>query len=153
MMGDFGYELDITKFTEEERREVKEQIELYKKIRPTMQRGSFYRLMTPFAGTKNETAWQFVSQDGSRVVLLYFKTLAEPAAPIRLLKLTELDPEAEYEIIEYLPAKRTSMDFGGEPAMDIKGKRFYGDELMYSGLTVEKIDTDFAAYCWVFDKK
>ena len=153
MMGDFGYELDITKFTEEERREVKEQIELYKKIRPTMQLGSFYRLMTPFAGTKNETAWQFVSQDGSQVVLLYFKTLAEPAAPIRLLKLTELDPEAEYEITEYLPAKRTSMDFGGEPAMDIKGKRFYGDELMYSGLTVEKIDTDFAAYCWVFDKK
>ena len=153
MMGDFGYELDITKFTAEERREVKAQIELYKKIRPTLQLGSFHRLLTPFAGTKNETAWQFISPDGSQVVLLYFKTLAEPASPIRLLKLTELDPEAEYELTEYLPAQRTSMDFGGEPGMDIKGRSFYGDELMYSGLNVEKIDTDFAAYCWVFDKK
>ncbi len=153
MMGDFGYELDITKFTAEERREVKAQIDLYKKIRPTLQLGSFHRLLTPFAGTKNETAWQFISPDGSQVVLLYFKTLAEPASPIRLLKLTELDPEAEYELTEYLPAQRTSMDFGGEPGMDIKGRSFYGDELMYSGLNVEKIDTDFAAYCWVFDKK
>ncbi len=152
MMGDFGYELDITKFTAEERQEVKAQIELYKKIRPTLQLGSFHRLLTPFAGTKNETAWQFISSDGSQVVLMYFKTLAEPASPLRLLKLTELDPEAEYKLTEYLPAQRTSMDFGGEPGMDIKGKSFYGDELMYSGLSVEKIDTDFAAYCWVFDR-
>ena len=153
MMGDFGYELDITKFTAEERREVKAQIELYKKIRPTLQLGSFHRLLTPFAGTKNETAWQFISRDGSQVVLMYFKTLAEPAAPIRLLKLAELDPEAEYELTEYLPAKRTSMDFGGEPGLDMRGRSFYGDELMYSGLTVEKIDTDYAAYLWLFDRK
>lgn len=153
MMGDFGYELDITKFTAEERQEVREQISLYKRIRPTMQLGSFHRLMTPFEGTGNETAWQFVSQDGSQVVLLYFKTLAEPASPIRTLNLTALDPEAEYELTEYLPAQRTSMDFGLEERNELTGRSFYGDELMYSGLAVEKIDTDFAAYLWVFDKK
>ena len=45
------------------------------------------------------------------------------------------------------------MDFGGEPGLDMKGRSFYGDELMYSGLTVEKIDTDYAAYLWLFDRK
>ena len=111
------------------------------------------RLLTPFAGTKNETAWQFVSEDGKEVVVLYFKTLAEPATPIRKLQLTALDADAEYEVVDYLPAQRTSMDFGGEKSLQLKGKTFYGDQLMYNGLGVEKIDTDFAGYMWVFAKK
>ncbi len=151
--GDFGYELDITRMSAEEKEQVKKHVALYKKLRPTLQLGKFYRLLTPFAGTKNETAWQFVSEDGKEVVVLYFKTLAEPATPIRKLQLTALDADAEYELTDYLPAQRTSMDFGGEKSLDMKGQVFYGDELMYNGLGVEKIDTDFAAYMWVLTKK
>ncbi len=151
--GDFGYELDITRMSAEEKEQVKKHVALYKKLRPTLQLGKFYRLLTPFAGTKNETAWQFVSEDGKEVVVLYFKTLAEPATPIRKLQLTALDVDAEYELTDYLPAQRTSMDFGGEKSLQMKGKTFYGDELMYNGLGVEKIDTDFAGYMWVFAKK
>ena len=153
MAGDFGYELDITRMSEEEKAQVREHVALYKKLRPTLQYGSFYRLLTPFAGTKNETAWEFVSEDGRQVVLMYFKTLAEPACPIRLLRLTALAADAKYKLVEYLPAQRTSMDFGGEARQALKGQSFYGDELMYSGLAVEKIDTDFAAYLWVLEKE
>ena len=151
--GDFGYELDITRMSEAEKEQVRQHVALYKKLRPTLQLGKFYRLLTPFAGTKNETAWQFVSQDGKEVVVLYFKTLAEPATPIRTLQLTALAADAEYELVDYLPAQRTSMDFGGEKSMSPVGQVFYGDELMYNGLGVEKIDTDFAGYMWVFEKK
>jgi alpha-galactosidase len=151
--GDFGYELDITRMSEAEKEQVRQHVVLYKKLRPTLQLGKFYRLLTPFAGTKNETAWQFVSQDGKEVVVLYFKTLAEPATPIRTLQLTALAADAEYELVDYLPAQRTSMDFGGEKSMSPVGQVFYGDELMYNGLGVEKIDTDFAGYMWVFEKK
>ena len=151
--GDFGYELDITRMSAAEKEQVKKHVALYKKLRPTLQLGKFYRLLTPFSGTKNETAWQFVSEDGKEVVVLYFKTLAEPATPIRKLQLTALDADAEYEVTDYLPAQRTSMDFGGEKSLDMKGQVFYGDELMYNGLGVEKIDTDFAAYMWVLTKK
>jgi alpha-galactosidase len=45
------------------------------------------------------------------------------------------------------------MDFGGEKSLQMTGQVFYGDELMYNGLGVEKIDTDFAAYMWVLTKK
>lgn len=153
MAGDFGYELDITRMSEEEKAQVREHVALYKKLRPTLQYGSFYRLLTPFAGTKNETAWEFVSEDSRQVVLMYFKTLAEPACPIRLLHLAALDADEKYKLVKYLPAQRTSMDFGGEAHLTLEGQSFYGDELMYSGLAVEKIDTDFAAYLWVFEKE
>ena len=152
MMGDFGYELDITRFSPEDEALVKKHIALYKKLRPIFQLGKFYRLMTPFAGTKNETAWEFVSEDGSKVALMYFKTLAEPATPIRNIRLTALAEDAKYRLTEYLPAARTSFDFGGEGRLNITGSEYYGDELMHSGLGVEKIDTDFAAYLWVFEK-
>ena len=151
--GDFGYELDITRMSAEEKEQVKKHVALYKRLRPTLQLGKFYRLLTPFAGTKNETAWQFVSEDGKEVVVLYFKTLAEPATPLRKLQLTALEADAEYEVTDYLPAQRTSMDFGGEKSLQMTGQVFYGDELMYNGLGVEKIDTDFAAYMWVLAKK
>ena len=151
--GDFGYELDITRMSAEEKEQVKKHVALYKRLRPTLQLGKFYRLLTPFAGTKNETAWQFVSADGKEVVVLYFKTLAESATPLRKLQLTALEADAEYEVTDYLPAQRTSMDFGGEKSLQMTGQGFYGDELMYNGLGVEKIDTDFAAYMWVLKKK
>src|SRR5690606_37870084 len=50
LSGNFGYELDLTKFTEEEKAAVTEQVKLYKDIRPLVQFGDFYRLASPFEG-------------------------------------------------------------------------------------------------------
>ena len=47
MQGSFGYELDMEKLTEEERREVAAQIVEYKKMRDIVITGSFYRLISP----------------------------------------------------------------------------------------------------------
>ena len=102
MMGCYGYEMDITRMSEEEKAEVRSHIALYKKIRPTMQLGRFYRLLTPFEGKGNETAWEFVAKDGEEIVLVYFKALATPAAELRTLKLEQLDADAEYEVAAYM---------------------------------------------------
>ena len=82
MSGNFGYELDLTKFTDEER-DCKAQVELYKEIRSTVQYGTFRRLLSPFEG--NETAWMFIAPDGSEVVF-YFRVLSEPNAPLQRLE-------------------------------------------------------------------
>lgn len=153
MMGCYGYELDITRMSDEEKAEVRSHVELYKKIRPTMQLGHFYRLLTPFDGKGNETAWEFVSKDSGEIVLVYFKTLATPATEIRTLKLQSLNEDALYEVSTYIPAKGLSHDGAGSKSLSLEGKSFYGDELMYSGIEVPKIDTDFAAYLWIFHKK
>ena len=153
MLGCYGYELDITRMSDAEKAEVREHIALYKHLRPTLQFGTFYRLLTPFAGTANETAWQWVSEDGKQVVLMYFKTLAEPACPIRTLRLQGLEKNQVYRVTDYWPAKGLAHDTALAQHMPLVGRQFYGDELMYSGLTVEKTDADFGAWLWAFEQQ
>ena len=146
--GTYGFELDITRFTDEEKDEVKKYVALYKEIRSTIQLGKFTRLLT---GDKNgnEYAWQF--EDDNRLVVMYFKVLAQPASPIRILRLAGLNPNREYTLKKYFPPKKMSVD-GGKQVINFEEKSFYGDELMNNGIAVEKIDTDFGAYLWCFEK-
>ena len=151
MGGDFGYELDICQLTDAEKTAVKKHIKLYKRLRPTLQLGTFRRLLSPFDG--GETAWMFTHPDESEIVVVYFKELAQPAPSVRVLKLAGLDKEARYKIAEYYEPERLSHDFGGEKASGLTGLEFYGDELMFSGLAVEHVDADFISYMWVLEKQ
>lgn len=146
MAGTFGYELDITKMSDVDKAEVRDHVALYKEIRSTIQLGKFTRLLTG----GNEYAWQF--EDDGRVVVMYFKILSKPAEPIRILKLAGLDAAKLYTLTKYLPPKKLSVD-GGPQKVLFNEKSFYGDELMYSGIVVPKVETDFAAYLWVFEVK
>ena len=53
----------------------------------------------------------------------------------------------------YYPAQGLSHDGAANKSLSLAGRSFYGDELMYSGLEVPKIDTDFAAYMWILERK
>ncbi|MDO7907267.1 alpha-galactosidase [Paenibacillus sp. JX-17] len=117
MSGNFGYELDLTHFTEDERQIVRDQVSLYKEIRGLVQFGTFHRLVSPFEGQGREAAWMFVAADESEAIVFYFRVLAEPNSPLRRLKLKGLDPQADYSI---------------EGAEGIRG----GDALMYGGISV-----------------
>jgi alpha-galactosidase len=48
MSGSFGYELDITTLSSQEKRKSKKQIEFYKKIEHKVHQEDFYRLISPF---------------------------------------------------------------------------------------------------------
>ena len=152
MMGCYGYEMDITRMSDAEKQQVKEHIALYKRLRSTLQLGTYTRLLTPFTGTKNETAWMFTSEDKKQIALFYFKTLSMPATEIRRLRLAGLDADAQYKITEYYPAQSLSHDSDGSGADTLVGKTFYGDELMQEGINVDKINSDFTAYLWVLEK-
>ncbi|MDN4080441.1 alpha-galactosidase [Paenibacillus polymyxa] len=96
MSGNFGYELDLTKFTDEEKETVKRQVTAYKQIRGLVQKGDLYRLKSPFEN--NESAWMFVSEDQEDAIVYYFQVMAVPNAPWRALRLDGLNPELEYEV-------------------------------------------------------
>lgn len=96
MSGNFGYELDLTRFTDEEKEIVKQQIADYKEIRPLVHSGDLYRLLSPFEG--NETAWMIVSEDKKQALVSYFRVLAEPNAPLQTLRLKGLNPDFDYRI-------------------------------------------------------
>ncbi|GAA0086385.1 alpha-galactosidase [Clostridium sp. CTA-7] len=131
MSGNFGYELDLTKLTEEQKNIIKSQISLYKEIRPIIQFGNFYRLLSPFE--YNKTAWNFVSKDKKEMVGMYFKILSEPGAKIRTLKFKGLDENAKYQNLE------TKEIFGG-------------DELMNVGISIPMEKRDFESMLWRFKR-
>jgi alpha-galactosidase len=122
MSGNFGYELDLTKFTPEERELAKQQVALYKELREFVQYGKFYRLISPFE--QNDAAWMFVSEDQSEVLACSFRVLAEPNQPLCRLKLRGIDPNRDYQDTE-------------------TGEVYGGDELMYAGISLPLQHGDF----------
>lgn len=131
MSGNFGYELDLTAFSEQEKEEVREQVKLYKEIRHLVQFGDFYRLRNPFEG--NEAAWTIVSEDRSEAVLYYFRILSEANAPIVWLRTMGLDPEGDYRCVE-------------------DGNIYGGDRLMNAGLAIPAMHGDFQSFMWRFKR-
>lgn len=127
MSGNFGYELDLTKFTDEEKELVKEQVANYKQIRSLVQQGNLYRLQSPFEG--NETAWMFVSDDQCEALVYYFRVMAVPHPPRRSLKLNGLNPELDY-------------------VLEASGEVYGGDRLMQIGLTLPDIQQDYVSGCY-----
>ncbi|WP_300261299.1 alpha-galactosidase [Clostridium sp.] len=132
MAGNFGYELDITKLSEEEKEKLKEQISLYKEIRETVQFGTLYRLKSPF--NSNEVAWMIISEDENDIVVSYVRQWGLINENFRNLKLTALDNDSEYEII-------------GEDII------ISGDELMYIGLNIPELQGDYVSRLWRLKKK
>jgi alpha-galactosidase len=130
MSGNFGYELDLTKFTPLEKDVVKKQVDLYKEIRPLVQFGDFYRILNPFDG--NEAAWMFVSEDKSEAFVCYFRIIAEPNAPIKSICLKGLDLNKNYQLV----------DMNGSEQI------FGGDELMYMGINVPPLHGDYVSFVW-----
>ncbi len=118
--GTFGYELDLNKLTEEERKQVREQIKFMKKYREVIQFGTFYRLISPFDNA-NFTAWMVVSEDQKTALVGYYKILNEVNGPYHRVKLCGLNPDMQYTV-------------DGDAS-------HYGDELMNLGL----LTTDGAA--------
>lgn len=114
MFGQFGYELDPAKLSEEELTEIKNQVEFYKNIRKSIQFGQMYRLKSPFDGQC--TAWNVVGDNGDTVVLGIYNVLCEPCGMHEHIYLEGLDAEASYRD-------------------DETGKVYGGDELMNVGLT------------------
>jgi len=130
MCGNFGYELDLTAFTDEEKVQVREQIALYKELRTFVQTADMYRVANPF--DSNTAAWVFVSEDGKDIFAAYFRILARVNGPVQRMKFAGLDESAYYEVV-------------GE------GKVYTGAELMNIGLVTE-LHGDFQSITWRLKK-
>jgi alpha-galactosidase len=127
MLGNFGYELDLTKFNDDEKETVKQQINAYKELRKLIQFGDMYRLLNPFDST--EASFMVVSEDKTEAFVSYFRVLAIPNGPIRRLYLRGLDPDKNYSV------KSIDGIFGG-------------DELMYGGITIPDLHGDYQSITW-----
>ncbi len=127
--GVFGYELDPTVMSAEERVEIADQVSFYKQWRELFQRGRFLRLRSPFEGDRNETAWMTVARDGRSAIVGHYRILSRPNPGPQRLRLRGLDASASY---------RVSVWPSAEPAgAPLRSTVLGGDELMAAGLVLE----------------
>ena len=129
--GVFGYELDITEMTDEEKQQVKQQILFYQEQRKLILNGDFYRLESPFREDRNVTSWMVVSKDKQVALVGRYQVLSLPNTGLKRVLLQGLNPNYEYEV-------------------DGLKETFYGDELMHAGLRVDLFpaaarESDFAS--------
>lgn len=129
MWGDLGYELDLTKLSEEDKKAVAKQVAEYKQIRKVTQYGTFYRLKN--AQTIDQCAWETVSSDKNEVVLSTVKVMASAQPYFTKTKLVGLNPNKHYE------DQATHQVYGG-------------DELMNLGIYDPVEHGDFMAYMYHF---
>ncbi|GAB6092020.1 alpha-galactosidase [Furfurilactobacillus curtus] len=94
--GDLGYELDITSLSAAARAEIAQQIKFYRQYRDLFQRGTFYRLQSPFAG--NVTAWEVVSDDQQTAIVGRYQVLAVPNPASARICFTGLKETQLYRI-------------------------------------------------------
>jgi alpha-galactosidase len=95
MAGVLGVGGDLTEWTEEELAEARGWVELYKEIRPVVQRGDLYRLRPPTGGL---SAVQYVR--GDEVVVLAWLQAQHYGEPLAPLRLRGIEPTETYECRE-----------------------------------------------------
>lgn len=122
MSGSFGYELDIARLSEEERKWIPREIENYKRFWPLISHGNYYRLTNAMTD-RFFTAWQYSSPDGTEA-LLNLVVLSPQATPCAMhVCLRGLDPDRMYRL------EGTCSQFSGAALMygGYTFPRMYGD--------------------------
>ena len=94
--GNFGYELDLSRVSDEELEVMKKQIKIYQRQYDLIASGRYYRLLSPYEG--HIAAWQFVSEDGSQSLLDLVQLKAKPADAPLCIRLRGLKADAKYRI-------------------------------------------------------
>ena len=95
MAGSFGYELDLNKVSDEEKEEVKAQVENYKKYWDLLHNGLYYRL-TDADKSKGVAAWSFVARDKSETLVNIVTVESFCNAPVPFVRVKGLDADATY---------------------------------------------------------
>jgi alpha-galactosidase len=111
--GTFGYELDITLLSKDEKAVIRKQTAFFKEKRALIQFGRFYRLESPFES--GQAAWMVVSADQKEALAGCYQMYARPNAPFSRIRLQGLDAGRLYQVDGYQ-------------------ETVYGDELMHAGL-------------------
>ncbi len=108
--GAFGYELDLTRLSDKEKSEIKSQIETYKNNRELVNKGDYYRLLSPYE--TDYTAWMYVSEDKTKALVYFAVAKIMPNSMPFLLKLAGLDDKKVYLANGIKYTGRTLMNYG-----------------------------------------
>ena len=132
LAGTFGYELDITKLSDEDKALVKEQISLYHKHYHLISCGDYYRL-APYSDNHLYDCYMVVDKEKKHALVTYVQVLARANAKSRFVRLKGLAPDRRYMVGDCI--------FSGDVLMNI-GIRFDAEFGDYQSKLLEISEVD-----------
>ena len=116
LAGTFGYELDITKMTAEEKEKVVSFNRQYHQYHTLIREGDYYRIAS-YRENQMYDCWQVVAPDRSETLVTYVQVRFETRRKSVRLRLEGLDAQAQYALMgtDEVYARGTS-DAGGVSA-------------------------------------
>ena len=143
LAGTFGYELDITKLSDEDKNAVPHQIKLYHRFGSLMREGEYYRLLS-YAENRRWDSWQVVSKDKKQSLVTVIQVITEPSRRSRRLRFEGLDPQRRYKV-EVVNMSGAELNEGAAAdAAYLQERIFSGSTLMNAGILVHRTPGDFA---------
>ena len=125
MSGRLGMEIQPKNMTEEEKDLCRKAIAEYKQIRPVVQFGDIYRLLSPY-DHKGLASLMYVTEQKDKAVFYWWKTEQFQNEHLPRIKMAGLDPTATYRVHELNRIDLQPLSF--------EGKTFTGAFLMNHGL-------------------
>uniref|UniRef100_UPI004038A27E alpha-galactosidase n=1 Tax=Roseburia inulinivorans TaxID=360807 RepID=UPI004038A27E len=116
LAGTFGYELDITKIPEEDRKLIPEQTAMYHKYNDLVREGDYYRIAS-YAKNHEYDCYEVVSKDKKEALVTFVQVLNRPNYHSRRICLKGLQPDRNYQI-------------EGDKGV------YHGDTLMHDGMNI-----------------
>lgn len=127
MSGRLGMETQPKNMTGEEKDLCKKAIAEYKTIRPVVQLGDIYRLMSPY-DRQGVASLMYVSSEKDKAVFYWWKTEHFVNQHLPRVKMAGLSPEKQYRIHELNRIDNVPLSY--------EGKTFSGAYLMANGLEI-----------------
>ncbi len=141
MSGRLGMEIQPKNMTDEEKALCKKAIMEYKEIRPVVQMGDLYRLVSPF-DNQGLASLMYVSETKDKAVFYWWKIANFYNVHLPRVKMAGLDANKMYKVRE--------LDVIDNKPLDCEGKSYSGKFLMEHGLEMPYThDVDWGKKnCW-----
>ena len=97
LSGTFGYELDITKLSSEDRALIPHQVELYKKYSGLVREGDYQRIASWSDGGDID-CWASVAKDKSKALVTFVQVMNHPNYKTRFVKIQDLKADSKYRV-------------------------------------------------------
>ena len=131
MAGTFGYELDVTKLSEEEKEEVHNQIVFYHRHKELIREGDYIRLLSMQKGDKAD-AWMVVDKNKERALVWCVRGLNIPNDKGFFLRLKGLESQSIYCMNE---------------------NQYSAEVLMNCGIRIQPANKDFVSNVFYIEKQ
>ena len=125
MSARLGMEIQPKNMTEEEKAQCRKAIAEYKEIRPIVQFGDLYRLVSPY-DKKGLASLMYVTENKDKAVFYWWKTESFQNEHLPRVKMAGLNPDKMYTVRE--------LDRVDVRPLDCEGKSYSGAYLMSHGL-------------------